>query len=198
MPANTKAPLLYASLIGLSAVFGIMAAFALTVEKLNALANPGAPAACDINPLVQCGANLSSWQGALFGFPNPLLGLLGWPVVLTVAVLIASRVSLPNWFMRAYSAGISAAFVFVVWLMYASFFQVGTLCPWCMVTWIATIPAFVLTWAYGLRNGIWGKSEFSIRLGETIWFWSPSIILLIVAIAAGTAEVQLSWIRAIF
>lgn len=196
--SNVKSPKLYASLIGVSAIVGIIAAFELTVEKLNALANPGAPAACDINPLVQCGANLASWQGALFGFPNPLLGLLGWPVVLTVAVLIASKVSLPKWFMRAFAIGISAAFVFVLWLMYASFFQLGTLCPWCMVTWVATIPAFVLTWAHTLRNKVWGSSETVEKAGENIWFWSPSIILLIVAIAAATAEVQLSWIRAIF
>ena len=28
--------------------------------------------------IVQCGTNLSSWQGAVFGFPNPIIGLAGF------------------------------------------------------------------------------------------------------------------------
>ena len=33
--------------------------------------------------------NLESWQGSLFGFPNPILGLTGWmaPIVVGFAIL---------------------------------------------------------------------------------------------------------------
>lgn len=177
---------------------GLAAAFALTVEKINSLANPGAPAACDINPLVQCGANLASWQGALFGFPNPLLGLIGWPVVATVAVLLAAGVSLPAWFMRVFSIGVSGAFGFVLWLMYVSFFQLGTLCPWCMVTWVSTVPVFVSTWGYVLREGIWSDSPTVRRIGEHISSWTFTTVIVFFALAAAVAEIQLSWVRAIF
>lgn len=49
-------------------VVGWWAAFSLTIEKFHALANPDAIASCDFSVLVQCTANLGSWQGSIFGF----------------------------------------------------------------------------------------------------------------------------------
>ena len=36
----------------------------------------------------------------------------------------------------AFNLGVAAALVFVFWLIYQSIFVLGTLCPWCMVTWL--------------------------------------------------------------
>ena len=69
----------------LAGVVGWIAAFALTIEKFHALMNPDAGgASCDFSIVVQCTANLDSWQGSVFGFPNPILGLTGWVASIVV------------------------------------------------------------------------------------------------------------------
>lgn len=130
-------------------VIGWIAAFALTVEKFHLLESPDASLSCDFSVLVQCGANLASWQGSVFGFPNPILGLTGWvaPIVVGAALLAGARFD--RWFWLLFNAGVAAALVFVIWLISQSIFVLGTLCPWCMVTWAVTIPVF---WAVTLRN----------------------------------------------
>lgn len=178
------------------AVIGWIAAFSLTVEKIKQLANPGVAAACDISILVQCGANLNSWQGSLFGFPNPLIGLTGWAFVLTVGVALLGGVKFPKWFMQIFNLGTLAALAFVIWLMYVSMFMLGTLCPWCMVTWAATIPVFIYSTIWNLREGVWG--DLLMPLGERLSIWLPTIIIVGYFIPAFVAQLRLDWITNIF
>jgi len=180
-------------LVFLLALGGLIAAFALTLEKIERLGGKVA-AACDVNILVQCSANLDSWQGSLFGFPNPILGLIGWPIVMTLAVLLIADTLLPRWIMRAFSLGMAFAFGFVLWLMYVSFWQLGTLCPWCIATWLTTIPAAVIIWLEGLKSGIWTGTAKETEVGKRLLFWSPTIVLAIIGIAALVAQWKLDWL----
>lgn len=186
----------YPVLLILSAAFGLIAAFALIIEKLNKLANPDAASACDYSLLVQCSSNLNSWQGSLFGFPNPLLGIVGWSMTLVVAVALLLGVQFPKLFLRLFNLGLFAALLFVIWLIYISVFLLGTLCPWCMVTWLATIPAFLLGTFWNMKQGVWG--ERLIGIGQNLFFWSPSIILFAYMIPAIIAQVRLDWISNAF
>lgn len=187
---------LYPITLILSAVIGWIAAFSLTVEKIRKLENPDAVVACDISLLVQCGANLNSWQGSLFGFPNPLIGLTSWAFVLTVGVALLGGVKFPKWFMRLFNVGTLGALFFVIWLMYVSMFTLGTLCPWCMVTWVATIPVFIYSTVWNLREGVWG--DLLMPLGERLSIWLPTLILAGYALPAIVAQVRLNWIANIF
>ena len=54
----------------------------------------------------------------------------------------------------AVRGGLTLAFVFVIWLIGQSIFVLGTLCPWCMVTWVVTIPTFYAVTLHVLRSGI--------------------------------------------
>ena len=103
---------------------------------------------------MQCAKNLESWQGSVFGFPNPILGLTGWvaPIVVGVAILAGARFA--RWFWWLFELGLAFAFVFVIWLIGQSIFVLGTLCPWCMVTWVVTIPTFYAVTLHLLRTGI--------------------------------------------
>lgn len=133
----------------LAGVVGWVAAFALTMEKFHLLESPDAVLSCDYSVLVQCGANLESWQGSVFGFPNPILGLTGWVAPIVVGAALLARARFDRWFWLLFNLGVAAALVFVIWLISQSIFVLGTLCPWCMVTWAVTIPVF---WAVTLRN----------------------------------------------
>lgn len=195
MEAN-KRHLSYSLTLIIGAILGLIAAFALTIEKIRQLANPGIAASCDFSILVQCGANLNSWQGSLFGFPNPLLGLVGWSMTLVVGVAIWGKVVLPDWFLRLFTLGTFLAQAFVIWLIYVSVFMLGTLCPWCMVTWVATIPVFISTITWTLKEGIWG--ERFMAKGYQLYAWNLPLILIGFAIPAVIAQFRLDWFGNIF
>ena len=106
----------------LAGIVGEIAAFALTLEKLHALANPGEAASCDFSVLYQCTANLDSPQGSIFGFPNPLIGLIGWmaPIVVGVSLLAGAR--FPRWYWAVFNLGMAGAMALVVYLISQSIY----------------------------------------------------------------------------
>ncbi|WP_127474811.1 vitamin K epoxide reductase family protein [Microbacterium sulfonylureivorans] len=182
----------------IAGVIGWWAAFQLTVEKFHLLADPDAIASCDLSPLVQCTENLDSWQGSVFGFPNPILGLTGWvaPIVVGVAILAGARFA--RWFWWLFEVGMLFAFCFVIWLISQSIFELGTLCPWCMVTWVVTIPTFYAVTLHLLRSGIVPVPSGVRKAAETLMGWVPLLAVVSYAIVAIIAQVQLDALQRIF
>lgn len=133
-------------ILGVCGTAGLIASLVLTIEKFAVLADPTYRPSCSINPVISCGSIMTSWQAELFGFPNPLLGLMGFAVVLTTAAVVLAGASLPRWYWNGLFTGLSAAVVFVHWLAFQSLFRIGALCPYCMVVWLVT----VLAWWYCL------------------------------------------------
>jgi uncharacterized membrane protein len=177
---------------------GLYAAFALTIEKFQTLENPDAALSCDFSLLVQCGANLSSWQGSLFGFPNPVIGLICWSVVITIGVALLAGARFARWFWLGFNLGVLGALVFVIWLMGQSIFIIGTLCPWCMVTWAVVIPLFWLVTLDNLRTGRIPAGAGMRRLAASAYGWIPLITLVCYLIVAIIAQVQLDWLNKAF
>jgi uncharacterized membrane protein len=171
---------------------GLVAAWTLTAEKVTSIVSPNEALACDFSVLVQCAANLTSWQGAAFGFPNPLIGLGGWPAVIVVGVALLMGIRLPRWLWAIFTAGVTGAMIFVIWLMVQSIFWLGTLCPWCMVTWTVTIPTFWFAWAELLRRSPSARVE---RVGTVMTGWLPVITVITYSIVAVTAQLELDVIN---
>ena len=111
----------------LASVVGWWAAFQLTMDKFISLENPKAELGCNLSFFVQCGANLESWQGSVFGFPNPIIGLTGWMAVLVMGVAVVAGARFPRWFWGVFGLGITAAFAFIAWLIWQTFFALHTL-----------------------------------------------------------------------
>jgi len=187
----SKRPVVLAIFLIVTGVVGWIAAFALTVEKFVTLTNPTAPLGCDFSVLVQCRANLESWQGSLFGFPNPVIGLAAWiaPLVVGVAILAGARFA--RWFWVLFNLGIVAALAFVIWLISQSMFVLGTLCPWCMVTWSVTIPLFWAVTLYNLREGNIPVPAGVRRVAAAVYGWVPAITLASYLVVALIAQVRL-------
>ena len=197
-PRTSARPTALAIWLIVAGVIGWWAAFSLTMERLQLLEDPDAILGCDISPLVQCGKNLESWQGSVFGFPNPILGLTGWmaPVVVGVAILAGARFA--RWFWLLFEIGLAFAFAFVLWLIGQSVFVLGTLCPWCMVTWVVTIPTFYAVTLHILRRGIVPASPSVRRAADRLMSWLPLLAVLSYAIIAIIAQVRLDVLGAIF
>ncbi|WP_353114725.1 vitamin K epoxide reductase family protein [Microbacterium sp.] len=174
----------------IASVVGWWAAFQLTLEKFFLLENPTSQTNCYVSVMIQCDKNLSSWQGEVFGFPNPIIGLTGWMAVLVMGVAVLARVRFPRWFWALFGLGVTGAFAFVCWLIFQSVFSLHTLCPWCMATWAVTIPTFLATVTHLVRNGTLTRSEKARERAGRLMVWVP--LATIVAYAIVIAIVQLS------
>ncbi|MBX7270067.1 vitamin K epoxide reductase family protein [Micromonospora sp. Llam7] len=131
---------------------GLLAALTLTIEKINLLVDPGYRPSCSINPILSCGSVMTTPQAAAFGFPNPLIGVVGFSVVTTVGVLLLAGVRLPRWWWLGLQAGATFGVVFVHWLIYQSLYRIGALCPYCMIVWVVTIAIFWYVSLYNLHH----------------------------------------------
>jgi uncharacterized membrane protein len=194
----TKRPYLLAVLLIVFGIIGVIAAFQLTLDKFAVLANPDAPLSCDVSVIVTCGKNLGSWQGALFGFPNPLIGLLCWPAPIVVGFAILAGADFKRWFWILFNVGMLGAFVFIWWLQFQSFFMIGTLCLWCALTWSVTIPSFLLVTLYNVKTGTIPLPPRGRAIASTLYEWIPAITLVCYLIIALDAQVGIGLFTSLF
>ena len=197
MPFTTskKPPIGLAVFLILAGAIGFAAAFALTLDKFTMLQDPTAQLSCNFSVLVGCSTNLGSWQGAVFGFPNPLIGVAGWSVVITIGAAILSGASFARWFWLGLNLGVAGALAFVIWLMGQSFFVLDVLCPWCMVTWTVTIPVFLAVTLYNLKTGIIPGSARVRRLAAGAYSWIFVITIACYLVAATIAQLQMDFLH---
>ena len=188
MPESTaKRPVVLAVALVVFAAIGLIAAFTLTVEKFALYEHPTESLSCDLSPFFQCTVNLKSWQGSLFGFPNPLIGLIGWTAVGGVGVGLLAGARFARWFWVIFNVGVLGALALVIFLITQSIFVLGTLCPWCMVTWAVTIPTFLLVTLRNMRAGVLPGR----RIGEIAYSWVPALTVICLIVIAVLAQVRL-------
>jgi len=184
-----RRPFALAVVLIVTGALGWFAAFNLTLDKIAVLANPQADLDCNISVLVQCGKNLESWQGALLGFPNPLIGLGAFVAPIAVGAALLAGARFDRWFWIAFNIGVAGAFAFILWLAYQSIFTLSTLCVWCMLVWVVVIPMF---WTVTLRNASAGVFGARLEpLGERLYGWVPAISVLGYIIIAVVAQLRL-------
>ncbi|WP_292858984.1 vitamin K epoxide reductase family protein [Microbacterium sp.] len=179
----------------LSGIIGVTASMALSVEKIEKLTNPDTGLSCDFSVLVQCSANLDSAQGAAFGVPNPFLGLVGFALVVCVGVTVWAVPHFARWFWMLFNFGVAGAFGFVVWLIGQSIYVLGTLCPWCLVVWLTTLPLFFFVTARNLREGVFGRR--ARRVGALLWPWMTLVTVAAYLVVAVLAQLRLNVLASI-
>ncbi|MEU3979308.1 vitamin K epoxide reductase family protein [Streptomyces sp. NPDC026672] len=168
-------------------VLGWLAAFQLTVDDWRVLKDPTYRLSCDISPVVGCGTAMESWQGNLLGFPNMLLGLAAFAAVITLGLTVLTGGRLHRWMWLALNAGALVGIGFVHWLIWQSLYDLGRLCPYCAVVWVATIALFWYVTLHNLEHGVVPLSRRGrVVLGvvrESHWLllagWYGVIVLLV-------------------
>ncbi|WP_301546835.1 vitamin K epoxide reductase family protein [Gordonia sp. X0973] len=162
-------------------VIGFGAAFIITLDKLKILADPNYVPSCTIGQVLNCGTVMTSWQAGLFGFPNPLIGLAAFAMVVTAGVGIFAGARYANWYWAILQLGVTLALAFVFWLIYSSVYDIRKLCLYCMIVWAVTIAMFVVV---TVRNIIASRAEPSPRLRAVAGF-VPLIVIVAYMIVAG-------------
>ncbi|GBE66397.1 membrane protein [Mycobacterium sp. MFM001] len=153
----------------IAGVAGLVASATLTVEKIDILLNPSYVPSCNINPVVSCGSVMTTPQASVLGFPNSLIGIAAFTVVVVTGVLAVAKIALPQWYWIGLAAGTLAGAGFVHWLIFQSLYRIGALCPYCMVVWAVTIPLLVVVASIALRPVIEGNA---VLRGLYHWRWS--------------------------
>jgi len=129
------------------ATLGLVAASSSTWVHYRLLNDPTYVSVCDVNNTFSCSEAYTSQYGSFAGVPVALLGVLFFAGVIGL-VLLCSRsksamASLPGYVFAASTIGLA----FVLYLGYASYFILGTVCLLCVGTYIAVIGLFLTSGA---------------------------------------------------
>lgn len=126
-------------------VIALICSFILSQDELELAKNPSFTPTCNLNPVLSCGSVIRTHQAALFGFPNPWIGLAAFSVFLTVGIALLAGAQFKRWFWQAMEAGLCVAMIFAYWLLAQSVFVIQALCPFCLVVDVALTTMFWYT-----------------------------------------------------
>lgn len=146
-------------------ILALFAAFTLTVNKFAVLENPDTVLACSINLVLDCSTVMNTWQSRIFGFPNMVIGLMAFAVVVTVALAGLSGVKFPRWWLIAANVGFLLGTIFSYWLFFQSVYVIAVLCPWCLLVTLSTTLIFATMTHYNLKRNTFGfKKKINDRI----------------------------------
>ena len=175
------------ALVGLSAV-GLVCSVILLMEKLALLADPEHVPSCSINPVVACGSVITSWQASVVAdLPNPVLGIVGFSIVMTAGALGAGGLHFSRGVWVGLLAGVLVGFAFVHWLIWQSLTVIGALCPYCMVVWVVMLALVTVA----VRAG---ASEGAVPAAVSRWAPSAAVMWLALLVLAIFLRFQDYWL----
>lgn len=185
-------------LLIIAGAVAFFASMALSIEKYLKLSNPDHVASCSFNLFLDCADAMASSQGAIFGFPNPLIGVFAFTVVITSGVVLVAGAKLPRWYWLSLLAGTTLGMAMIGFLMFTSFHVLQRLCPYCMVVWAMMIPL----WWYQIVRAA-QERHLPVSDGARTWlmknkhFVLPFLyIAVLVWMAVGMGSVIIDYISA--
>ncbi|MFI7319281.1 vitamin K epoxide reductase family protein [Streptomyces venezuelae] len=152
-----------ALLLVITGAGGLLASWVITLDKFELLKDPNFQPGCSINPVVACGSIMKSEQAEAFGFPNPMLGLVAYGIVICVGMSLLAGARFPRWYWLTFNAGMLFGVGFCTWLMIQSLYHINALCLWCTLAWIMTLVMFWYVTSSNIRAGFlpapaWARS----------------------------------------
>ncbi|GAA1451589.1 vitamin K epoxide reductase family protein [Mycobacterium cookii] len=159
-------------------VVGFIAAAVLLVERIRLAQDSDYVPTCSLNPVLSCGSVMETAQASLLGFPNPIIGVAAFPVVVTTGVAVLAGARLARWYWLGLQVGVTAALAFVAWLAFQSIYRIGALCPYCMVVWAVVIPMFWYVTLRNLAGGAFGEKLRRSRASVVSAEWHAPILLV--------------------
>jgi len=154
-------PRWFAWLLIFVSIVGIIASVVLTLDKLHVLRDPNFNPACNINPIFSCGSVMKTKQAEIAGAPNTLIGLMAFPALMTVGVVMLFGARMNKRFWQLFQLVALAGLGGVIYLFYQGVYRINALCIYCLSVWIVVL---ALNW-YTL---LWNLSENFIVLPKKI------------------------------
>ncbi|MFD2686624.1 vitamin K epoxide reductase family protein [Streptomyces phyllanthi] len=152
--SRTGAGPAFSWLLVITGALGVLGSFVITVDKFRLLENAAYVPSCSLSPVVSCTSVMRSAQAAVFGFPNPVIGLIAFGAVTAIGFGLLAGARYRRWYWLGLNLGTLGGAVFCMWLMTQALYEIGALCLWCMLVWAATIVMFWYTTVHNLRHGV--------------------------------------------
>jgi uncharacterized membrane protein/protein-disulfide isomerase len=169
------------------ATLGLAASAASTWVHRRLLTDPTYVSVCDVNSTFSCSEAYTSQYGSIAGVPVALLGTVFFLFVIGLIVLCGRSASaarnLPGYLFAASTIGLAM----VLYLGYASYVILGTICPLCVGTYVAVIGLFLTSGAAAKEpmSSLPGKAVRDLgTLVRTPAALSAAVIFVVGAIAA--------------
>ena len=155
-PRTVGAGRAFSVMLVITGALGLLASWVITLDKIK-IAEAKAEGRtftpnCSINPIVSCGSVMESKQAAVFGFPNPFLGLVCYGIVICVGMSLLTRVRFPRWYWLTFNLGTLFGVGFCTWLQFQTLYEINALCLWCSLAWVITITMFWYVTSHNVRN----------------------------------------------
>lgn len=170
---------------------GLIASFVLSIEKVHLLLQPDAVLSCTVNVVLNCASVMKTWQSNLFGFPNPFIGLMAYPVLITLAVGYLAGARYKPWFMVGAQGGALLGLIFAYWLFFQSVYVIEVLCPWCLFVTVVTAIIFDTLLRYNLLENTfklqkawhstvtaWLKKDYD-KLAVAVWLVLMALLVVV-------------------
>ncbi|HKR82051.1 MAG TPA: vitamin K epoxide reductase family protein [Candidatus Saccharimonadales bacterium] len=134
-------------------VIGVICSLVLTYDQIKIWVNPHYVPVCNLNPIVNCASVINSNEGHILGIPGPFFGLLAFPVLATLGVVLLSGAKLKRWIWVGLEGGAIGGVVFALWLFWLSLYRIHALCPFCLTVDVVIYTLFWYITLYNLRAG---------------------------------------------
>jgi uncharacterized membrane protein len=175
--------LLLIALILFSAI-GLIASFVLSADYTHLLRDPDLTLSCDINAVLSCVSVMKTAEATLiFGIPNSYFGMIGFAVLLTIAVVIATGARLPRWFRGCLQLAAFGGIAFAWWMFFDALYGIGILCPWCLTVTASMTILFGAITNYNLRAGTFGLAEkIQDKVVKWLDFGADKLVIVLILI----------------
>lgn len=134
--------------------------FVLLLETIAVYNDPGHVPNCIAGSVFACGRVIDSWQAAVLGFPNAIVGIVVFTAVAVLGLVLTARAAMPAWPAWTVWVPLTAMLGMSSWMMLQQFFVIGGLCTYCSGAWLLTGPA----WWY-LTLHLWLRAAPASRAG---------------------------------
>ena len=183
VPPPAPRPRLTGVVLAGSGSISLVLMFVLLLETMEVYRNPDHVTSCPVNSVFACGRVIDSWQAAVFGFPNAMVGLIIFTAATTAGLHLLAGAgdgksrAWPHtlvWVLLTAMLGMSS------WMMLQQFFVIGGLCTYCTGAWLLTFPA----WWY-LTLHLLNRSESASAVARTLAGWHLVPLVLWYLVWAG-------------
>ncbi len=172
------------TIMTVGSVIGMTAAFLQTLEKLTLIKNKDAVLTCNFNSVFNCSNVLNAWQSSVFGFPNSIMCLTIFTVLMSIGLAGLAGGKLPKGLRLGIQALALFTLGFALWFFAQSIYVVGSLCVFCIFCFTGLL---MVNWGWLRLNaadlpiGARGRARLlrTISSGADIFGW----ILLGLAVA---------------
>ncbi|GHH69291.1 membrane protein [Streptomyces sulfonofaciens] len=165
----------FALVLVLTGAAGLLPSWVITLDEFALLRDPDFTPGCSLNPVVACGSVMKSAQATVFGFPNPMLGLVAYAAVVCTGVSLLAGARFPRWYWLGLNAGALLGAGFCGWLQFQSLYRIGALCLWCCLAWAATIVMFWCVTSFTVRSGFL-PAPGRLRTFLAEFAWAPPVL----------------------